>query len=251
MFTTHPLTDLPVLNSHPGAPVNLFLDFDGHFQATWESYSNIVTPAFSIDADVTTFSDEELVAIVEIFSRVAEDFSPFNVNVTTVEPTDLSNGHGLRVAIGGGSDDWLGGVSGGFSYIDTFTNSTPNVVYAFPENLNDADPTFIADVCSHEAGHAFGLKHQREFLPNGQIFEYYDGDATTAPLMGNSYTKVRSRWWLGPTDSVPSVSTRRPDAQVAVPHRGHEQCLVDHQQGRKTETAQVRPNNHREGPPRV
>ena len=51
---------VPVLNSNPGAPASLYLDFDGHFEATWGSYSNITTPVFNQDGDATSFSSAEI-----------------------------------------------------------------------------------------------------------------------------------------------------------------------------------------------
>src|SRR5262245_31223369 len=42
---TAALTDVPALNSLPGAAASLYLDFDGHFEAQWGGYSNITTPA--------------------------------------------------------------------------------------------------------------------------------------------------------------------------------------------------------------
>ena len=44
--------------------------------------STFTTPAYSFDAD-PNFSTEELVAIVAIWRGVAEDYAPFNIDVTT------------------------------------------------------------------------------------------------------------------------------------------------------------------------
>ena len=41
-----PSGDIPALHSNPGAPAALYLDFDGHFEASWLGYSNITTPVF-------------------------------------------------------------------------------------------------------------------------------------------------------------------------------------------------------------
>ena len=72
--------------------MKLYLDFDGHFEAQWGSYSNVTTPVFDRDGDPTTFSDAELESIYDIWSRVVEDFAPFNIDVTTVEPPELAPG---------------------------------------------------------------------------------------------------------------------------------------------------------------
>jgi hypothetical protein len=81
-----PLSAIPVLNSLPGAAATLYLDFNGNYDAKWGGYSNITTPVFDKDGGATTFSDAELTAINDIWQRVSEDYAPFKINVTTVEP---------------------------------------------------------------------------------------------------------------------------------------------------------------------
>jgi hypothetical protein len=160
------LTGVPAFHSLPGATASIYLDFDGHFEPVWSSYTNVTTPAFTIDGDYTTFSIEELAEIESIWARVAEDYAPFNINVTTVEPAVLApgmpiaaaNGIALRVAIGGSSMDWQGGVGvTGISNVNSFTNANANVAYVFS---NNATTSPLGDTVSHEAGHAFGLWHQ-------------------------------------------------------------------------------------------
>lgn len=202
--TLHALTDLPVLNSYPASSTNLYLDFNGHFQQDWGSNHNISTPVFSLDNDSSTFSDDELAAIAEIFARVAEDFSPFAINVTTVEPSDLGNGSGLRVAIGGRWEDWFGTSAGGVGLINSFTDQQPNVAYVFSETLEVT--ANIAEAASHEAGHSFGLRHQSEYDESGnRVAEYYGGNSTGAPIMGSSYYSTRGRWWLGTSNSASNI----------------------------------------------
>src|SRR5258705_11178588 len=66
--------DVPQLSSRPGAAATIYLDFDGHTQASWGSFSNIISPAYSRDSDLTTFSASDLTGINDIWTRVAEDF---------------------------------------------------------------------------------------------------------------------------------------------------------------------------------
>src|SRR5438874_6455891 len=77
---------VPAFSSLPGARANLYLDFNGHFDGTWGTYSNIDTPAYDIDGNPSVFSAAEQSNIYQIWQAVAEDYAPFNVNVTTVDP---------------------------------------------------------------------------------------------------------------------------------------------------------------------
>lgn len=194
VLSGNPLTSIPVLHSNAGAPATLFLDFDGHFEALSFGVSNVTTPAYDFDGDPTTFSDAELANIEAIWFRVAEDYAPFNIDVTTVEPAvlaagvpaDAANGVALRVAIGGTSD-WYGPGLGGVSSPNMFTNSVPNVAYAFAQG--NSSPS-VADVVSHEAGHAFGLVHQSEST--------IANESNTRPIMyGSGGIAVLATWHNG------------------------------------------------------
>src|SRR5205823_143563 len=87
----YPLSSIPALNSHPGAPASLYLDFVGADIPTWGGYHPGTVPALDQDGDVTTFDDAELTTIRGAWAAVAEDYSPFNLNVTTVDPGNRDN----------------------------------------------------------------------------------------------------------------------------------------------------------------
>ena len=78
---------IPLLHSLPDAPAKVFLDFDGNFEPSWGGNVNVVTPAYDIDGDPETFGEEERQRIIEVWQRVSEDFSPFNIDVTTEDPS--------------------------------------------------------------------------------------------------------------------------------------------------------------------
>lgn len=201
-----PLSAIPALSSDPSAPASIYLDFDGHFEPVWFTHQNVTTPPFDIDGDPTTFSAEELIRIQQIWAIVAEDFAPYNVNVTTVEPASFANGEGLRVAIGGSSSDWYGNPAFGVALVNSFSNASPNTAYTFSESVVQSNWTgealskVVGEVTSHEAGHAFGLRHQSTWDAQGnKTQEYSDNgaDAFRAPIMGNSYRAERGLWWVG------------------------------------------------------
>ncbi|HEX2973421.1 MAG TPA: fibronectin type III domain-containing protein [Tepidisphaeraceae bacterium] len=192
------LSAIPVLNSKPDATAQIYLDFDGDAASSWGEYSVWETPAYDRDGDETTFSSSELAAIEEIWARVAEKYSPFNINVTTVNPGALTDRVALRVVIGG-DGMWFGGDAGGVAYIGGFRDYSPNTVYVFPDNLGYGEPKYVAEAAAHEAGHGFGLEHQSLYASDGRLLqEYYEGTGSVAPIMGNSYD-ARGVWWNGTT----------------------------------------------------
>jgi hypothetical protein len=201
-----PLSDIPPLSSLPGARASLYLDFDGFELLRYGQYANIVVPPFDQDGDPSSFNSAELTAIERIWSYVAEDFAPFQLNVTTVTPSSLAHGTTLRVVIGG-DGRWTGAKYGGISYVNNFTNTDiPNVAFVFSENLARGNVRYTADAISHEAGHSFGLEHQSTYQGNRKIEEYSTGPRDgTAPLMGKSYDAVRSLWWQGTSSVGPGV----------------------------------------------
>ncbi|MAE65710.1 MAG: hypothetical protein CMJ18_15685 [Phycisphaeraceae bacterium] len=185
---------VPQYQSLPGAAATLYLDFDGHFEAQWGAYDNVTTPSFSLDGDTGSFSSAELTRIEEIWARIAEDFAPFDINVTTVEPPSFANGDGLRVAIGGTSYDWLGVPAGGVGYVGSFTNFLANTVYVFPAQLGGGNARNISEAASHEAGHGFGLDHQSLWSGGALVEQYHPGGSGWAPIMGVSYYQNLTTW---------------------------------------------------------
>jgi hypothetical protein len=196
--------DVPQLSSRPGASATLYLDFDGHSESSWKSYSNVNSPAYSRDSDPTTFSAAELSSINEIWTRVAEDFAPFKINVTTVMPASFDHGTTLTVVIGGSWSDWYGTQVNGVSLLGSFTSADPNVAYVFSNNLGTGFPRWVADQVSHEAGRCFGLLNQSTWSGNVLQAELSSGSNGWAPIMGSSLFASRTTWYNGTTDISPT-----------------------------------------------
>ncbi|MFO0819940.1 MAG: Calx-beta domain-containing protein [Pirellulales bacterium] len=193
---------VPALSSLPGANHTIYLDFDGHVTTgtSWNSsYSvtNIDSPAYSTDADFANFSSAELSVIQNAWKRVAEDFAPFQVNVTTVEPVvgDLIKSGstdtrwGVRVVI---TDDVAFNCGcGGIAYIDSFNWNSDTPVYVF-----NSGEVGVAEAISHEVGHALGLAHD-----GTSTVSYYQGHGSGAtswsPIMGVGYYVNVSQWDKG------------------------------------------------------
>lgn len=182
------------LSSRPGALATIYLDFNGHVQDEFDGFENIDTPAFNRDRTPGFFSPAEQQQIRFIWSLVAEDFAPFNINVTTVDPDPNNldpNGNYLRVVISGGND-FTGEGASGFAFVNSFSNdSLDNVAYVF----NVGSIPFMADTVSQEAGHAFGLEHQSRFADGELVEEYHTGDLSLGPIMGDPRFAERANWW--------------------------------------------------------
>lgn len=198
-----PLTSVPVLSSRPGATAKLYLDFNGEAPAEWGEFTPGATPAYDQDGLATSFSSGELSSIREIWSRVAEKYSPFNIDVTTVDPGNLSNYQTSSVVFGG-TGDWLGAPAGGIAYVGGFYNSAPNTSYVFTKNLGNGDARHAAEAAAHESGHLFGLQHQGQWSGTTLVSEYSAGTSAAAPIMGNSFAAPRGLWWRGTPSTSPA-----------------------------------------------
>ncbi|HEX8916373.1 MAG TPA: fibronectin type III domain-containing protein, partial [Humisphaera sp.] len=209
-----PVSAVPAYDSLPSASKRIYLDFNGASGGSWGSFTVTTTPAYDTDGDATTFSDTEQSNIRSIWSRVAEKYAPFNIDVTTVDPGTYASGQTLRAVIGG-AGAWMGGGAGGIGYVDSFSSvySAKNTVWVFPKNLANGTPKYVAEAAAHELGHGFGLDHQSVYSSTGTLVdEYNPGTAAAAPIMGDSYDATRGLWWKGPT--VESSTTIQDDMAV-------------------------------------
>jgi hypothetical protein len=221
-YLQSPQYTVPQLSSLPGSPHTLYLNFTGDSRADWfyldsdgtteHHYSNVQMGVFDTDGNTKGFSDTEKQQITEIWARVAEAYAPYDVNVTTIDPGNRSNGKTLMVDIGK-SNNWLGSGASGMSSIGNFTSAAPNVVFDFCDKfasyvggpngpLDTAkSPNFImqvADTAVHESGHGFGLLHDRVYNPDHSVSNEYDpGNGNWTPFMGNNLTAARHTWTLG------------------------------------------------------
>jgi hypothetical protein len=207
-----PLEDAFLLNSLPGSSRTIYLDFTGHslVGTIWQDqntptvsddYSNteMQMSAYDVDGNTATFSDLELRNIVDTWSAVAEDYAPFNVNVTTQDPglaalerTNESDAvYGVRALITD-SENVIGSTCscGGIAYVDVFDyaywNTYVGPALAFAQTQFNGKS--LSDIVSHEVGHNLGLLHDGGVNPpNATEAGYYDGHDGWAPIMGVGY----------------------------------------------------------------
>ena len=203
---------LPKLHSRPNASQKIFLDFDGHVVTNtyWNYYNNdnpIHAPAYSTDTDIHNFSTSEVARIQEIWRRVAEDFAPFDVDVTTEDPgvaAFTAGGQALRVLIttdydeaqiGGTGNRWFSG-AGGVAYLNSWNWRSDTPVWVFENNLGNGHEKYTAEAASHEAGHAFNLGHDGT-SSTGYYTGHGSGDTGWAPIMGVGYYRELTQWSRG------------------------------------------------------
>jgi hypothetical protein len=197
------------LHSNPTATKTIYLDFNGHTttRTAWNNKTGratINTSAFDFDGNVNVFSNAELERIQFIWQRVAEDFAPFGINVTTQDLGDnaltntggLDNQWGVRAAIGGSYSDWYGSSAGGVAYINAFGMAAYGSAFVFSKNLGGGNEKYTAEAISHEVGHSLGLMHD-----GTSSATYYKGQGTGttgwASIMGSSYDKNVTQWSQG------------------------------------------------------
>lgn len=191
MSTVPVATGVPALSSNPSATAKLYLDFNGDAARNYDGIAVTATPAYDSDWDSTTFSDQDIANIREIWSRVAEKFSPFNIDVTTIDPGSYGDKSALKVVIGG-DGQWTGGGVPGVASPNAFSLSyESNYAYVFSDNMS-AYPLAVADTVAHQAGRAFGAY-------NVYIGSEVDqGTTGIAPTMGGSMINSQRRlWWSG------------------------------------------------------
>lgn len=194
------------LHSNPGSEHTIYLDFDGSdLSATaWNQgmETSLFAEPYDTDGDQFSYSQEELQNIAEIWHRVSEDYSGFDVNVTTEDPI-FSNPQTGRVVFT--QSTTLFGAelphasAGGVAYVGVFGTPgyltySPALIYC--DNLSNGFAPFVAEAASHEMGHNLGLGH------DGTSTDSYftgvgSGEASWAPIMGASYGASVSQWSKG------------------------------------------------------
>jgi hypothetical protein len=194
LFVVKTSAQVPVFNSYPSASAVLFLDFDGHYMegTNW----NLNGPLYLGPSNLNPSQ------MTEVYNRIAEDYRPFNLNVTTdsavyeAAPID----HRMRIVFTITSD-WYG-VAGGVAYTNSFTwgNNTPCFVFTALHKYNVKN---ISEAGAHEAGHTLGLRHQALYDSTcRKVSDYNSGTGSGvvgwAPIMGVGYSRNYTTWHHGP-----------------------------------------------------
>ncbi|MEC8613824.1 MAG: hypothetical protein VXY17_00275, partial [Verrucomicrobiota bacterium] len=170
------LNDSGYFESKAGAPTVIYCNFDGEVvnQPLWS--------ASTINAAPSGLSNE---SVLEILRLVAEDFSPFDVNVTNDRSVYDSTPTNKRVMCISTTTDTASPGSGGVAYLNTFEDDL--VCWDF--NLD-------GDTISHEVGHTLNLDHHGDSSQNAP--EYHDGHTSESrdwgPIMGSAFGAKMVQW---------------------------------------------------------
>ena len=208
-----PHTETFSLHSRPGASRVIYLDFDGHVTegTAWNNSSGqatIISPPYNREGDASTFSALEHEYIQKVWRQVAEDYAPFDVDVTTEDPGDEAifrrdagdQQFGTRVVIT--ENNFYDCSCGGVAYVGVFDRiSSSSPQYYQPAWVFNTSLVGVGEASTHEAGHNLGLSHD-----GASGTSYYQGHGSGptgwAPIMGAGYYKDLVQWSQGEYDGA-------------------------------------------------
>ena len=207
-----PLPQTFRLHSNPGARRTIYLDVDGTSVrgTAWNDEVGVRSGdhrGWDPGNNGGKFSARERRFVQSLWARVAEDYAPFAVDVTTEEPredrihrsTKRDKVFGTRVLITKSRDAHTvicDRQCGGVSFLNVFSavgrpHRRHQPAWVFPAGLGN-DLKAIAEAATHEAGHTFGLVHD-----GGLLTSYYEGHGAWAPIMGAAYFRPITQWSQG------------------------------------------------------
>jgi len=193
-------SNVPVLNSRSSATAVLYLDMDGEYVTNtyWNTYENGGQPINALGVS-DGYSQSKM---TNIWQRVAEDYEPFDVNVTTDEAVYLAAPQNRRMrCIITPTYQWFG-QAGGVAYLDSFVWTGDTPCWVFSSLLGD-DAKNIAEASTHEFGHTLGLYHDGRISPQEGYYQGHGSGATSwAPIMGVGYYVSLVQWSKGEYNSA-------------------------------------------------
>lgn len=191
------------LHSKPGASRTVYLDMDGHVVTgtIWnQSADPLYMRPYDTDSDETSFNPSELNDIAETWKRIAEDFAPYDIDVTTEAPASFGPnvGHILVTRKADENNKLIYNCNcGGVAYVGVWGLS--NYPYYQPALVfldGVGGPHNIAEAASHELGHNLSLAHDGNNT-TGYYSGHGSGNIDWGPIMGVGYSAQVSQWSKG------------------------------------------------------
>ncbi|MEY3896824.1 MAG: hypothetical protein RLZZ214_2344, partial [Verrucomicrobiota bacterium] len=188
----HP-TDIPTpayqngiipLQSRPGAVAVVYLDFDGEKgpHLDWGDFDAAAPPGMTPTH------------VRDVWSRVAEDFAPFNLNVTTDLQVFLNAPETSRQRCIITPTNTAAPGAGGVAWVGSFGDGGDTSCWCFYYS----NPKYAAEIISHEVGHTLGLFHDGRYSPSETYYLGHGSDPVGwVPIMGAGYYQNLSQWSNG------------------------------------------------------
>jgi len=196
----YPLDQTFNLHSKPGAPKRIILRFrgatiTGTYWNTQRGGAPILAYAYDTDNAPATFSDAERTNIQQIWQRVAEDYAPFDIDVTT-DDTLITTAPAVSYAsVVITHQRVFSSSSPGIAFVSTFGNPAYEPAFVAFDSFS-GNGKYIAEAISHEVGHRLGLDHDGTSR-SAYYAGHGSGAMTWAPIMGNSYRANISQFSKG------------------------------------------------------
>ena len=201
------LDDAFLLHSRPGAPNVVYIDFDGATISgtAWNgTYPQLDALPYNVEGDTGSFTNLERTRIVDIWHRVAEDLSAYDIDVTTERPDSFNSQTGTILvthSIDANGNPINCTSCGGVAYVNVFGAANYHTYYSpalvFYDKLGGGGETYVAEASSHEFGHNLGLSHDGTTTGESYYAGHGSGLVSWAPIMGNSYNKNITQWSIG------------------------------------------------------
>lgn len=200
-----PEESAPLLESRPSASRIIYLNFDGEtitgtpWNLSYNDGNPIVAAAFGTPAHIPG-----------IWASIAEDYTTFDVNVTT-DRADFDNAapEDRVMILFSPTKSWYGS-AGGVAYVNSFGSATNPYAWVFNLTLNGA-----AESGTHEIGHTLGLRHDGTSSRAYYTGHTHASGVSWAPIMGTGYGKTIVQFSKG---EYPGANRTENDLQIMATH---------------------------------
>lgn len=203
--------DVRSLESRPGSPYTILLDFWGgvvtgtHWNWSYQWGIPIFYDAYDfLDGNPASLTNTEVAYIYQAWMTASEDFAPFVVNVTTdvaVYNATPSNQRARNIITS--KPAWYPNSSAGVGKVNGWGNAYTSTSWTWFNDTNaflggpdlEQRQDTLGTIASHEVGHTLGLQHHGNTSQADP--EYYGGHGVWGPIMGAPYGRAYTQWSRG------------------------------------------------------